>query len=392
MLSLLLSWRLLLIALALPLSLLLARFYFADPRMRWAVYGLVPSLLLLNLTDLEVWALRGTHHVGTSALLRAGSRWILLLACLVVIPMGDRFSGLIWGQAVAALAGALLGYRLLMRGTGFIRLAWPTRKDLRSAILPMYSAGSIMIFFMICSRLDLLMVQQICGTLSAGLFGVVTRVVDGMRLLPLAVFAALIPLLASSTIGDKDRSMVLGKLIDTFCVIGALCGVGLSVAPAILLRMLFGVSYVNAEALLPPLAWSGVFMFVNHAATAFLFARKNHRPLWTTVGISLLVNVGLNLWLLPRVGLVAASFVRFVTEGVMCGILLLFIRADGIQFPRRLAAKVGLLASAGIWCLTPVWTAGPLPRFFLLAGHWALVEFMFGGYRRRPFALRNALP
>ena len=136
---------------------------------------------------------------------------------------------------------------------------------------------------------------------------------EALQFVPLAVQAAVYPLLA---VYFKEKGPRLGIAYGRFFKILVLLGWPLTVGTVVLVHRigrLFSL-YPQSEPSLRILALAIVFLFANSAFTAMLYAiDRQSRFAWLT-GIAVLVNVGLNLALIPLYGYLAASAVTVITE------------------------------------------------------------------------------
>lgn len=124
--------------------------------------------------------------------------------------------------------------------------------------------------------------------------------------------------------------------IVTVIVYASCAALGLTLfAPSIL--ALISPGYLEAASALRVLAWALVFMSGNLISTTIINAMGRHRFLILGATATLLVNLGLNLFLIPRWGILGASVATVITEAFN-----FLIQAGYIYVRKRPVFKEGL--------------------------------------------------
>jgi O-antigen/teichoic acid export membrane protein len=133
---------------------------------------------------------------------------------------------------------------------------------------------------------------------------------------PLAVQAAVYPLLG---VYYKQPGPRLGIAYERFFKVLVLLGWPLTVGTFVLVHpigRLFRL-FPQSEPSLRILSLGIVFLFVNSAFTAMLYAIDRQDLFAWATGMGVVVNVGLNLALIPLYGYLAASATTVVTEAAI---------------------------------------------------------------------------
>jgi O-antigen/teichoic acid export membrane protein len=155
--------------------------------------------------------------------------------------------------------------------------------------------------------------------------------------------------------------------------------------------------FPQSEASLRILSLGIVFLFANSAFTAMLYAIDRQDLFAWTTGIGVIVNVGLNLALIPLYGYLAASGTTVVTEAVIAVAGWFFVaRRHRLRWV-RLSWRVvlaGLIMGAALFPLArrSIVISAPLGALVYVAALWALravqrdeVDLLLRGLRvRRP--------
>jgi len=217
-------------------------------------------------------------------------------------------------------------------------------------------------------RLDTLIVYHYAGERGAGLYSACFRLSEAFLLLASSVAASLFPVFSRLKNENKTE---LASLFNKsffwffpFTLSAAILGTGLS---PLIIHFLYGEAFAPAAGGLAVIIWSVVFMFANALSMQALFAFDREKTIIQIAAVTLLVNLGLNLWLVPRYGFVGACWatlgremVSFILQAwVMQKILVpkLLIRV----WPHFIVPSLALLwfyfypssfKSAGIWLFT----------------------------------------
>jgi len=168
------------------------------------------------------------------------------------------------------------------------------------------------IFVMVISRIDQLMLYPALGARSVGLYGSCANLTDYLVLIPSVWYMTVFPLITkylgeSRENFDKTNHYSFKYLTITSVFIWIiLAGFSQEV-----IQLLFGKDYVEAKDALFWLSTSMVMVFIYIGSFNIALSRGREK-LWLLVnGLGALVNVALNLVLIPRYGIAGAGFASF---------------------------------------------------------------------------------
>jgi O-antigen/teichoic acid export membrane protein len=100
---------------------------------------------------------------------------------------------------------------------------------------------------------------------------------------------------------------------------GLAAGVVFLSAP-VLIRIIYGGRLTLAEPILRVLIWNVLLAFVNVPLVRFLMASNGQTLVWQFLVVSVILNVGANLVLIPALGVVAPAYARLLSSSVFCGL------------------------------------------------------------------------
>jgi O-antigen/teichoic acid export membrane protein len=162
-------------------------------------------------------------------------------------------------------------------------------------------------------RADVPILQHFKPFQEVGWYQFAYKPFEALQFVPLAVQSTVYPLLA---VYYRDARGRLGTAYARFFKILLVLGWPLTVGTFILAVPVGRLFRLFPESIpsLRILALAIVFLFANSAFTAMLYAIDRQNLFAWATGIAVVVNIGLNLLLIPRFGYLAASAVTVVTE------------------------------------------------------------------------------
>ena len=169
-------------------------------------------------------------------------------------------------------------------------------------------------------RAGVLILQQFRSFSEVGWYTFAYKPFEALQFVPLAIQAVVYPLLGVYFVSDASRLRVS---YQRFYRVLILLGWPLTVATFVLvhpINQIFNRSgaFAQSEPALRILAFGIVFLFANSAFYAMLNAmNRQHLNAWAT-GIAAVINIALNLALIPLYGYLAASAATVITEAALC--------------------------------------------------------------------------
>jgi O-antigen/teichoic acid export membrane protein len=164
-------------------------------------------------------------------------------------------------------------------------------------------------------KIDQLLVFEIAGERDAGLYGAVYRVLSQGTYLPFAIITTLFPIMAATQAAGRER--LQGLLQDAFDYLAIASFPWLPitlVAATPIVRLLFGAEFEDAASALPILMGAFIPISFWYVTSRAMLAMDLQATLARYAVLGLVVNVVLNLLLIPPYGFLAAAWVTVGTE------------------------------------------------------------------------------
>ncbi len=319
-----------------------------DGGVRLRLTAIAGVMLLLQATDTVAFffkAIMGAKHIALArlaGLLLASGATVVLLLARADLP------AFLWMRSLEVLVtgcALLFAYRHWSRTTqaagpeGIWRFDIGECRILLKAGLPLCVASFAVTVYM---RVDQLMLGQLSSEIELGYYGVAVRLAEVVNFLPMAIVTAFYPsLVACRKLGSEVFERKVQGLYNLMVLIGYGVGVMATLVAPLGFRILFGQRYDAAVPMFNLLIWSMVFVSLGVVMNAVLtvLGRFWTSALATMVGM--VINVILNVWLIPRLGGTGAAWATLISYWVAVHGIYLLIPS--------LRAHFKMMAWALIW-------------------------------------------
>lgn len=265
-----------------------------------AVAGLTLFQPALFVTDLWFQArLQAKYSVGA----QMGAFAIAAMVRIALILAHASLIGFIWAIVVELGAAAGL-FSLLARKNG---LTWKPR-DFSSMLAvqllreswPLLLSGFAVMLYM---RLDVVMLRSMVGETAVGIYAAATRFTEMWYFVPIALASSALPaLLRARERGIEEYDRRMQGYYDLNAAIAYALALPLAALAPWVIRIAYGPAFASAAPVLALHVWSSVFVFLGVARGQFLVNEGYVRFYSVTTFAGLVVNVVLNLVLIPRQG------------------------------------------------------------------------------------------
>jgi O-antigen/teichoic acid export membrane protein len=320
------------------------------------VSGLILSLLYLTaaISTLRiVFRLHVRNHVTVAfttlnSILWAGS--VIAIAAL--------------GGNMAAFAVAFLAVSIVVQGAlaivalRTIHVRWRGATELWPRLLRIgISVGVAGTLTFTYGRIDQILVYELApNSADVGIYAAMYKILDNAGFVPMAVMVTLFPIMAGLFPADPARLRRIMQTAIDYLTIVALGGLALTIAAAEpIVELLYGPDYVSGATVLTILIAAFVPISIGNVAGNMVVAMDLQRRYIWFAALGLVLNVSLNLALIPAYGIEAAAWVTLLTELIVVSLsLLMVLRKIKLRLSLR---HIGLAAIAAVISALAVWGA-----------------------------------
>ena len=187
------------------------------------------------------------------------------------------------------------------------------------------------------------MLSLIQGNQAVGWYNAGYRLVFSLLFIPTIFSAAVFPAMSRFHISSRDSLQLMWKKFIRFMLILAIpIAVGTTLLAGRVVPLIFGEGYAPSVAVVQLLIWSLVFIFLN-ATFVRLFESTNKQIVVTKItGLMVIVNVAINLVLIPKFSYVGASVAILITEVIALVVLFLLAERDRYVLKKTELANIVL--------------------------------------------------
>ncbi len=217
----------------------------------------------------------------------------------------------------------------------------------------MLTSAAVMIY----QRIDQVMIGKLINNESVGYFGTASRIVEVLIYVPMMLAQTIAPVLARCRErSEADYFKKAQQFMDISVWLSLLLGVATSLASYWIIVPLFGEKYAPAVVILQVMAFKAASVALSNTAGTMLVVEGLQKWAICRDLFGCVVCVGLNLWLLPKYGFLAAAFVAIASNVAAGYIADLFIPAYRHLF--KMQTKSLFLGWRSILHIKSIFTAG----------------------------------
>jgi O-antigen/teichoic acid export membrane protein len=279
------------------------------------IIGLTPLRIpgAIYQADLRQW-------LSVTATMTRQVVWVVVLA--VIWITGASLLAVVVGRLIASVVEVAiillgLGGKLRRPADSVVRPKGLVR-ELLAATLPLALTALAAAVF---RRVDQVILHRLVDATAVGRYAAAANLVELFNILPTAVMTSLFPLLVKSHESPKEfnRYVVEASRYLLVCAFGA-CLV-ISLFGTQIMTLLFGAGFSGAGSLAGILIWAEVASFFGVVMTNVVLAKGLQRFLPVATVAGAVLNLGLNLVLIPRSGAVGAAYATVISYSAVSIIL-----------------------------------------------------------------------
>ncbi|MGH2834305.1 MAG: polysaccharide biosynthesis C-terminal domain-containing protein [Solirubrobacteraceae bacterium] len=302
------------------------------------------------------------------------------------IPMAIMtLNSVIWGAGVvvvSALSGGIVAFSAVFLATSALTSAltvvWALRmatvrlrgvRELWGALLRVgVGVGVAGILVTVYVKLDQILVLEYAGSRQAGLYGAAYRLLDQVQFIPISVMTTLFPLIAAAYSSHRDRARALLQSAAEYLAMASLPILAFTVVGAHpIITLLFGRAFGPAAPALPILAGAFVSISFGYLVGNMVVVLELQRRFIRFAAMGVVINVVLNILLIPRYGFLAAAWITLLTEVTVMSLSMRMVLAELSMRPRFTRLLRTLLAAAAMGLATWLSRLAGLPLAGLVA-------------------------
>lgn len=181
-----------------------------------------------------------------------------------------------------------------------------TAKELLIKSWPLIFSAILVSIYM---KIDQVMIGTILGQKALGIYSTVVQLSEGFYFIPIVIVTSLFPAIISFRNTDPERYKIrLQNLYDLMVILSLAIAIGMSLCSEWIYSMVYKAEYQSGAAVLIVHVWAGIFVFLGSASGQYLIAEGYTGISLIRTSAGAVVNIVLNLILLPKMGIIGAAW------------------------------------------------------------------------------------
>jgi O-antigen/teichoic acid export membrane protein len=178
--------------------------------------------------------------------------------------------------------------------------------------------GSTNLFALVYLQVDSVIVGVVEGKHAVGLYTAAYALTSGLQIIPWQMAVALAPVFARSHAADPDGYReTWHRGLRLVLVVALPFSLVTSLLAGEIMELVFGPAFGAGASALAILVWSSPVWATNMVVAAALRGARRDGWLASTTGLGVVLNLGFNVWAIPRFGIDGAAAVTVGTEAAV---------------------------------------------------------------------------
>jgi len=282
------------------------------------------AAISLNTLGLFFFTIQGTseaviagyERLGYVSITRIIYQFVFVFLGSIVLWIGIGYYGLIIANLIGLVLFAYLNWRLVTR-LGF-KLKIPTFQLWPSLLRASIPFGLIGFALGLSYKFDTVLLNITRSDIETGYYNAAYNLVFSVVMISNVLNTALYPSLVART-SEKPQNLtsIYQRVWRYLLIISLPIAIGGWILHSEIINLLYGAEYAASAEALKILIWVIPLMFSSEFLGYVVVIRNQEKRVARAVIVSTIINVVLNLLLVPRYGYIAASYMTVATEAVL---------------------------------------------------------------------------
>lgn len=189
-------------------------------------------------------------------------------------------------------------------------------------------------------KIDIVMLGSIAGTEQAGIYAAASRLSELWYVFPATLAARYYPdMIRAHQQGWTPYYLKLRRFALLFFSMAFAIAVTMSLLAPWLISLLFGEAFASAVDVLRIHIWAGCFIFVRYLISQHLLITEQEPLSLLSHAIGAALNVGLNFWLIPIMGITGAAWATLISYAYASFFFLFLAPSTRVQLWQLIRAR-----------------------------------------------------
>lgn len=228
---------------------------------------------------------------------------------IAVIVMGGDLLLFVWINALDAIfvgIGVISAFFIFGGPSRHLKVSWTRIGCLFHDSWPLFLAGAAVIVYM---KIDMVMLSEYSSDTETGIYAAATKISEIWYFVPMIVISSVFPALLNAKKHSEGLYYSrLQTLFDVLVWVSIGCAIVLTFSSDLVVQTLFGDEFAGASTVLSAHIWAAVFVFLGVASGRWFIAEGLQILSLYRALAGAVVNVALNLVLIPEFGAIGAAW------------------------------------------------------------------------------------
>jgi PST family polysaccharide transporter len=224
------------------------------------------------------------------------------------------FAWAVFAEIILSAAGFAVAYHLKGNRIKLWKWDYAEAKSLIRDSWPLFLSGLAIIIYM---KIDQVMLGNMLGDKEVGIYSAAVRISEVWYFIPLAIVSSVSPsIVEAKIIGEDLYYQRIGNLFRFMAGIAYGIALLMTLFSNPLVSLLFGPNYAGAGPVLAIHTWASIFVFLGVARGPWIVNEGLMKlSLYSSI-IGAVINITLNLLLIPGFGVIGAAIATLLSYGV----------------------------------------------------------------------------
>ena len=223
----------------------------------------------------------------------------------IILMLENFFYASLWLYFYKKHGGATIAWKFsAIEGGSMLKSSWPL----------MLST----VFTTIYSRIDQVMIENLIGPMAVGLYNAAAALSEVWYFIPALITTSLFPAIVNARAADpviyRKRLVMLYSLM---MYLGVAVALPVSLFSKLIIWIVYGNAFISSASVLDIYVWGGVSVFIGIALSNYFISENQTRPIFVSTCLGALINVALNLVLIPRLGMIGGAISTLISYSLI---------------------------------------------------------------------------
>lgn len=241
----------------------------------------------------------------------------IVLLKVTLITMQAPLIAFAWaGFAEMGLGAIALAFVYRFKGYSLKLWRWsfPRAKSLLKESFPLLLSGLTIMIYM---KIDQIMLGEMVGDRAVGVYTAATRISEAWYFIPTAIIVSVTPSIYKAMEQSKTAYyQYVGRLLRLMNLMAVIVAVPVTVLAPNIIQLFYGAEFLQSSSVLVIHIWAAIFVFMGVVTLPCFIAEGLTDLTLRRTLLGAVINVVLNLLLIPRYTVVGAAVATVISQAV----------------------------------------------------------------------------